>query len=288
VDARARDAAGDPVIIATGRGHVTGACDPRPYLKNPKMRKFMGPQDALAVVAAARALEAAGLAGRDLGERAGLYIAVGHLPFEEEDIDRLLDGSLVDGRFSMKAFAEGGYHAVNPLITFRCLSNMPAFHASSNFDIQGPYLVTYPDVGQTYAALDEARAALLEGRVDVALLVGVAHQRNFLVEHHARRVTPPQDVERLVDAAGCLVLERPGRAPARARLERLDLGYEPLHPFEETRAPEESFSPDVELPGELGAASMPVALSLAPAGAFTHAARTRDGHVVSSAWQVSP
>lgn len=119
-------------MIVTGLGQVTGPCDVRPHLKSPKMRKFMGPQDALAVTAAARALEAAGLVDQPLGERAGLFIAVGHLPFEEEDIDRLLEGSLVDGAFSMRAFAEHGYHAVNPLITFKCLSNMPAFHASVN------------------------------------------------------------------------------------------------------------------------------------------------------------
>lgn len=273
-------------IVATGLGQVTGACDVRPHLRSPKMRKFMGPQDALAVVAVARALEAAGHAGTGLGERAGLFIAVGHLPFEQEDIDRLLEGSLVDGAFSMPAFAGAGYHAVNPLVTFRCLSNMPAFHASVNFDIQGPSFVTYPGPGQLYAALEEACAALDEGRVDTALLVGVAHQQNFLVQHHARRLVPPAPAERLVDGAGCLVLERAADAAARARARLVEwsLAYDPVHPFEEGRAPEERL--DVPLPGDLGAASLPVALALAPAGRFEHEVRARDGHHGRSAWEV--
>lgn len=278
-------------MIITGLGQVTGPCDVRPHLKSPKLRKFMGPQDALAVTAAARALDQAGLGGQPLGERAGLFIAVGHLPFEEEDIDRLLEGSLVDGAFSMRAFAEHGYHAVNPLITFKCLSNMPAFHASVNFDIQGPYFVTYPDVGQTYAALDEAAAALEDGRVDVALVVGVAHQKNFLVTHHARRVVPPAPLERLVDGAGCLVLETEQHAArrgarARARLVSSALRYEPVDPFEQAQGHEERFSRDVTLPGELGAASLPVGLALASPGPLEHFTRTRDGHVASSAWEV--
>ena len=92
----------------------------------------------------------------------------------------------------MRRFATEGYLAPNPLLTFRCLPNMPAFHVSINFDLQGPYLVTYPGAGQLYAALEEARVALETGAIDVALVGGVAHQRNFLVEHHVRRLGRPK------------------------------------------------------------------------------------------------
>ena len=65
-------------VVLTGLGHVLGApCDPRPFLRVRKNRKFMGLQDDLAVVAAGRALESAGLADATLGERAGLNLAVG-------------------------------------------------------------------------------------------------------------------------------------------------------------------------------------------------------------------
>ena len=86
----------------------------------------MGLQDCLALAAAARAVASAGLAG-DLGERCGLYLAVGFIPFERSDIERLLAGSVVDGRLDMAAFASTGIDSVNPLLTFRCLPNMPAF-----------------------------------------------------------------------------------------------------------------------------------------------------------------
>src|SRR5207253_861874 len=93
--------------------------------------------------------------------------------------------------------------------------NMPTFHVSVNFDVQGPYFVTYPGPGQFYLALEAACTALAEGEVDVALVGGVAHQRNYLVRYHFSRLELPVAAEDLQDAAGCLVLERAGAARAR-------------------------------------------------------------------------
>jgi 3-oxoacyl-(acyl-carrier-protein) synthase len=205
----------DPVICVTGLAHDGAGCDPTPFLKVKKSRKFMGLQDDLAVACAGRALAAAGLSGKPLGERAGLYLAVGYIPFQEADFGPVLDASTEDGRFSMRRFAEEGYQRAHPLLTFKCLPNMPAYHVSFNFDLQGPYLVTYPGAGQLYTALEEAVFALREGRIDVALVGGVAHQRNFLVEHHFRRIEPPVPAERLVDAGAMMVLETEEKARAR-------------------------------------------------------------------------
>lgn len=89
-------------LVVTGMGHADGDADPRPFLRIPKQRKFMGKQDAMAVVAAARALGSAGLAAEPLGERTGLYLVVGFIPFEAADVDRLLAASLdASGAFSM-------------------------------------------------------------------------------------------------------------------------------------------------------------------------------------------
>jgi hypothetical protein len=257
-------------------------CDPAPYLKVRKNRKMMGPQDDLAVVAAGKALAAAGL-GASLGERVGLYAAVGYIPFEESEIELLLQGSLEGRSFSMKRFSTDGYNAVNPLLTFRCLSNMPAFHVSVNFDLQGPYFVTYPGPGQFYVALDEARAALAAGRVDVALVLGVAHQQNFLVRHQFGRLDPPQT--NLSDAAGCLVLERADRAAGRVRgrLLEADLSYQPGDPFETGVTPSESGAD-----ASMGPASLPVALATAGSGRVRHQLRSRDGIVASSVWSLEP
>jgi hypothetical protein len=129
-------------------------------LKSPKARKFMGGQDHLAVGAAGLALASAGLTPHALGPRAGLFLAVGFIPFAGADIDALLAGSLEGGEVSMRRFGTDGFAAVNPLLTFRCLPNMPAYHVSTCFDIQDEYFVTYPGPGQFYLALEEALVRL--------------------------------------------------------------------------------------------------------------------------------
>ena len=74
--------------VVTGTGGACGASDATPFVKTRKLRKFMGPQDELAVVAAGRALQSASLSA-PLGERCGLYLAVGYIPFERADMERL-------------------------------------------------------------------------------------------------------------------------------------------------------------------------------------------------------
>jgi len=266
-------------LAVTGLGAVTGYCDPVPFLRVRKQRKFMGVQDDLAVVAAGRAIESAGLP-RALGQRAGLYMAVGYIPFERIDMDELLKGSVDErGAFSMARFSTVGYESVNPLLTFRCLSNMPAYHVSANFDVQGPYVVTYPGAGQFYLALEEACAALKAGTIDVALVAGVAHQKNFLVQHHFARLDPPAD--RIEDAAACLVLERAPDRPARAHLRELAIAYEPHNPFEETTAPRETGADPA-----MGPASLAVALCGAK-GTLRHELVARDGIRASSTWELA-
>jgi 3-oxoacyl-(acyl-carrier-protein) synthase len=278
----------DPIVV-TGAGHALGSPqDPGPWLKVRKNRKFMGVQDDLAVTAAGRALLAAGRAGARLGERAGLYMAVGYIPFEHEHTALLLETSVgADGRFSMQRFSTDAFRALNPLLTFRCLSNMPAFHVSVSFDLQGPYFVTYPGIGQLYLALEEAVAALRARRVDVALVCGIAHQRNELVEHHFARLDSPVPPDRLLDGAGCLVLERAEAAGSRARsrLAVLDVGYTPRSLLEDEPAAEEHVS-GVALPeGQLGPASLPVLVSLGLGGSLRHEISTSDGLVAASAWE---
>ena len=260
------------------------------YLKSRKSRKYMGQQDHLAVMAAGDALASAGLGSESLRERGGLYLAVGYLPFEEEDIKTLVEYSTDSHGFSMKRFSTEGYNSVNPLLTFRCLSNMPAYHVSVNFDIQGPYFVTYPAAGQFYLALEEAIHALASGAVEYALVGGVAHQRNFLVTHHFDRLSPPLPAEDLTDAAGFLVLESTGDAERRgaairARLLDWSVSYLPHHPFEESLSSKERFE-GMELPGETGPASLPVGLCRTT-GPVSHTLESRDGICASSRWEIS-
>lgn len=282
-------------MIASGLGHVIlsgadeRACDPMPYLRQRKNRKFMGLQDDLAVVAAGRALASAGLAGAALGERAGLYLVVGYIPFEERDIADLVEHSLdADGALSMAVFSTIGFGSVSPLLTFRCLPNMPGFHVSTSFDLQGPYLTLYPGAAQVHAALEEAEHALACGTIDIALVLGVADQRNFLVAHHHARGAHPVALEHLADAAGCIVLEHEAHARARGQLPKAELvghsvAYTPFDPFaggplEVQRLTLDGRTSEVAL--ELGAASLPVLLSQAVAagarGELVHRLSGRD------------
>jgi len=261
------------VNIVTGIGAISGTtCDSTPFLKSRKTRKFMGRQDELAVVAAARALESASLAA-PLGERCGLYAAVGYIPFEERDIAELLEASLDGDAFSMQRFSTNAFGALNPLLTFRVLPNMPAFHISLNFDIQGPYAVSYPGAAQFYVALEEAFAALDAHAVDVALVAAVADQENYLVRHHFS----DRDPSRLENAAACLVVEREEDALRRGAPVRARLTSWTLH-CEETPEHDERHLAH-------GPASLGIALASAR-GALTHEVRER-GLAAASRWEVA-
>jgi len=289
------------IVSVTGAGSVVlpsgeATVDPTPFLKIRKSRKFMGTQDDLAVVATGRALASAGLAG-PLGERTGLFLAVGYIPFREEDIGPVLAASMTDDgeRFDVNRFGAGGFQKAHPLLTFRCLPNMPAYHVSVSFDVQGPYCVTYPGPSQLYAALEEARAALEDGRIDVALVGGVAHQSNFLVRHHFARVEPPTPADRLRDAAAVLVLETEAHAKAReakvrARLDELRIAYAPFDVLTEGRASVETID---EAPATEGLGPALVAHALATAfeagrtGLLVHTVEGRDGVSARSKWSLS-
>lgn len=262
----------DPVItgighVAIGPGDAGERPDPVPFLRHKKERKYMGRQDELAVVAAGRAIQAAGLAGEPLGARTGLYLVVGFIPFERADADSLL----------------AGYDEVNPLLTFRCLPNMPAYHISACFGITGPYFVTYPGPAQFHLALDEAIRALAAGRIDRALVGAVVHQQNFLVEHHHRRIAHPVSPNTLMDAGAVIVLTQgPGEGGS---IREHKITYRPHDPFDDPPVPSETFRVDgapFSLPGIAGAASLPLALGLVGRGNLHHTLSSRDGFLAES------
>lgn len=288
------------MIVVTGLQSVVAAADaalpsPVEYLRQKKTQKYMGVQDQLAVWCAGRALQQATLEPASLGERAGLFLAVGYIPFTRDDIDPVLGGSLESQEFSEARFGREGYQRAHPLLTFRCLPNIPAYHISANFNVQGRYFVSYPGPAQLYQALVEAVAALDAKEVDVALVGGVAHQRNFLVEHHFSRLCPPVPPNRLADAGGLLVLEgaeRASRRGAQVLAELLDvtLSYEPFDALEAW--PSASESPEATTPGvELGPAALCVQLERAwRSGAgprFEHQLQSRDGFSAASSWRLA-
>lgn len=222
-------------IVVTGIGVARGDAKARddvvPWLVSRKSRKYMGKQDELAVIAAGQALDAAGWTPQQR-QQASVYLTVGHIPFEQGDIEAIARHSVdAGGAFDMQRFAREGIEQVNPLLTFRCLPNMPAYHLSLNFDIRGRYVVGYPGIAQCYQALDQAALDLASGRCTRALLGAVADQCNFLVEFYFARSPARSALER-TDAAACLCLEREADARDRgarvlARLADWRIDYDP-------------------------------------------------------------
>ena len=261
-------------LAVTGCGHVVGPdCDSTPVLKSRKMRKFMGRQDELAVIAAVRAVEAAALP-KALGERCGLYLSVGFIPFEacgSRDARRGLDcgGSVVDG-----AFFDDGVSRAEPAPDVP----LPAEHAGVSRLAQSRRAGPVPGWVSGHRPVlsgprRSRRAALDDGTIDLALVGGVADQDNVLVQHHFSRIDGPIHASTLTSAAGFLVLERQADADRRgaawrARPIACEIRYRPADPFEvcgthEERTASRDASCDV---GALGPASLAVALSTAGHG----------------------
>ena len=238
----------------------------------------MGKQDQLAVIAAGKAVQQAGVSEDLLRSRTGIYLCVGYIPFERSDIEPIAKNSTNDGDFSPTLFSTAGFEQVNPLLTFRCLPNMPIFHVSLNLGIQGPYFITYPGAGQFYLALEQAVAALNRREIDVALVGGVADQNNFLVQHHFKRWNSDWT---LVDAAGFLCIQRSSPNPKIEWLQS-QISYQPIEPYNGKHA--ETFcGTEVDVKG---AASLPVLLSRSKPGEVTHHVETSDGITASSRWRV--
>lgn len=312
MDSKAETHISDPIVV-TGLGHKilkphsessngNGQIGEEvlSYLKSKKMRKFMGKQDLLSVIASGLAVGESGIDASILKERAGVYLTVGYIPFEHSDIEPLAENSVRDGQFSMEMFSTVGIEQVNPLLTFRCLPNMPIFHASLNLGIQGPYFVTYPGPGQFYIAMEQAISALNCGQIDFALLGAVADQNNFLVNYHFKRLSHCKSWT-LSDVGAFLCLERKSFAEKRSapiRLELLsnEILYKPVPTMQGMKELSENF----EIEGEpfleegfgyLGPASLPIHLSLALAkggrGRLNHSLEAMDGIFGSSVWQIT-
>jgi hypothetical protein len=191
-------------------------CIPLEYLIRKKNLKLMSKQDRLAVSAAGKALMSSGIIGNLDKSASGIFISVGYIPFRAEDVDRICTYSEEEGVFSYKKFTTDAYEKINPLLTFNCLPNMPAYHIASNFNLLGEYFITYPGSGELYLALQEAVTRLIEGDLDWALVGGVADQNNFLVENHFNKFNPDREIL-AVDSSAFIVIENEEHARLREK-----------------------------------------------------------------------
>ena len=201
-------------------------------LRDRKALKLMAKHDQLAVAAAKRAAADAAWDGVACGARTGVYFSIGYIPFEQSSLDDLYRNASVDGRLDVQRGSTDAFQAINPLMTFKCLPNMPVFHVSHEMGISGSYFVTYPGPGQWFLALEKALQDLVERRVDYAFVGAAADQRNELVHHHYTRLLPDR-LPYLVDSAAVLVLVRAAYPrPARALIQSHHVAYHPSDPFE--------------------------------------------------------
>jgi 3-oxoacyl-(acyl-carrier-protein) synthase len=251
------EASGDAWACLTGASRPRACtslphdCRPSAFLKSLKSQKFMSKQDRLAVSAAGKALDDAGLPAGEAHATTGLFLCVGYIPFERDEAESLCARSQVDGRFSMDVFTTAAYASINPIRAFSCLPNMTAHHLAVNFGIQGEYFLTYPGRAELGLALREAAERLRDGGVTRALVGGVADQTNFLVTHHHTK-TSPASPRALTDAAGFVLLERHSAALREGRAPRCTL---------EIRQGGDSGAAPPELGLELGAAELPLVVA---------------------------
>ncbi len=201
-----------------------------PFLRDQKSIKLMAKQDRLALSAAATAVKEAGLTSEELNSETGIYLTVGTLPFEETHLLTLAENSVANGHFDMKRFSTEGYNAMNPILTFKCLPNMPIFHISYNLGIHGPYFITYPGPSQFFSAFEQAITDLKVGRIRFALIGAIADQENFLVKHHVLR-SGVRDEKLLKDVGAVMVVTLENKYSSKARITNFIQKYTPVDPF---------------------------------------------------------
>jgi len=185
--------------------------DPVERLSKRRMAKFMSDPALLGCVAAREAMVNAGVAdnARFPAERVGLFAATGMAAADIDESIAMLRTSLDEqGEFSIRQFGEKGLHAINPLLSFKILANMPGCLVSITENIKGPSYIFTPWEDQTGAAIIEAIESLRNGEVDCAVVVASdipSHPANLVYLLREKFITPD---EIAAPGAACLVLER--------------------------------------------------------------------------------
>lgn len=160
---------------------------PAPFLTDRKMVKYMGPCTQMAVLAAGRALQDAGLLGTDaaaMREAMGLFVATGPIAFDIEQALGSLDG---DGAAALLSLNSDGWRRCHPLLPFKMLLNMPLGLVSIVFGIKGPNFILYPGAEQGACAISHAVRSLRRGRCAAALVGGSACSLGLAPIMHLRR-----------------------------------------------------------------------------------------------------
>jgi len=222
---------------------------PRPaeFLTDKKLVKYMSPATAMAVTAAGRALDDAGLRA-DAVHRApmGLYVAAGLIAFDVAAVrDTLLAAKSDDGTLNLPRLGREGFKLCHPLMPFKLLTNMPLGLTSIGLELRGTNFITYPDAGQAGVCLETAARNIANGRLAGALAGGTAEWLSLMplttLARRDRLAKTPDAARTFVrghagwapaNGASFVALETAAQAKARgapiqATLERVHAGYCP-------------------------------------------------------------
>ncbi len=131
--------------------------NPKDYLKkDAKLVRFMSKETQFATIAASKAIEDTKTFPYSEYEIA-IYAGTGTTGIEFTDIEKMLNTSVDEnGLFDIKKFGSEALYALNPLISFQILPNMPVCVASIYSKIKGNNQVFNPWEGNAAHALLEA------------------------------------------------------------------------------------------------------------------------------------
>jgi 3-oxoacyl-[acyl-carrier-protein] synthase II len=147
-----------------------------PWLPDRKVEKYMTATTRLAVLAAGRALEDAGVrANPDLCADTALFVATGSISFDLAEMLPLLEPA-GDGAGG----AAERFRRLSPLLPFRSLLNLPLGLVSIVYGLHGDSFVLYPDALQGAVCLDTAVRAVRTGRCSRVLVGGCVQHLGLL------------------------------------------------------------------------------------------------------------
>jgi len=187
----------------------------------------------------------------------------------------------------MNRFANDAMPALNPLLTFKCLPNMPAYHVSYNMGIRGPYQINYPGPGQWFQSLQQAINDLQQQKIKFAIVGAVADQVNPLVKHHIKRLDiHSRNPQGLIDSASVLVLGTQATATHLGSLDKISIQYQPFNPLQ---APSEQDNTSRMLNADAGAVDpgLFIALTLASKNQGQHSVSINSADRINASLRLS-
>jgi hypothetical protein len=146
-----------------------GASPVEEPLAVPRARKTMSRSAYLAARCLAELVGALGATDRTA---IAYYLGVGGSAGSLDDVTPLLDASIADGAFSLRAFGGRGLAACNPLLAFQLMNNFTLCHGAILEGVGGPNAAIFSRGAGTIAAIAEALHAVRAGECTHAITGG--------------------------------------------------------------------------------------------------------------------